>query len=127
MLMMLTYWAEAYILSRKHTTLLFASKEIGQKVRADKIQNIFMSRDQNAGQSHKTDNSSFERVEQLRYLGTTTKNQNSIPEEIMGRFKSGNTCYHSVQKLLSSSFLYKNIKIKIYRTIVWPVVLRIWV
>jgi len=64
--------------------LLFASKEIGLEVRADKIQNIFMSCDQNAGQSHKTDNSSFERVEQLRYLGTTTKNQNPIPEEIMG-------------------------------------------
>ena len=39
-----------------------------------------MSRDQNAGQSHsiKTDNSSIERVEELKYLGTTLTNQNSI-------------------------------------------------
>jgi hypothetical protein len=39
-----------------------------------------MSQDQNAGQSHsiKTDNSSIERVEELKYLGTTLTNQNSI-------------------------------------------------
>jgi hypothetical protein len=39
------------------------------------------------------------------------------------RLKSGNACYHSVQSLLSSSLLSKNLKIKIYRTIILPVVL----
>ena len=37
--------------------------------------------------------------------------------------KSGNACYHSVQNLLSSSLLSKNLKIKVYRTIILPVVL----
>jgi len=37
--------------------------------------------------------------------------------------KSGNACYHSAQNLLSSSLLSKNLKIKIYRTIILPVVL----
>ena len=32
-------------------------------------------------------------------------------------------CYHSMQNLLSSNLLSKNIKIKIYRTIILPVVL----
>jgi hypothetical protein len=50
-------------------------------------------------------------------------NQNSIWEEIKGRLKSGNACYHSVQNILSSSSLSKNLKIKIYRTIILPVVL----
>ena len=36
---------------------------------------------------------------------------------------SGNTCYHSVQNLLSSRLLSKNLKIKIFRTIILPVVL----
>jgi hypothetical protein len=36
---------------------------------------------------------------------------------------SGNACYHSVQNLLSSRLLSKNIKIRIYRTIILPVVL----
>ena len=78
----------------------------------------------NAGRSHniKTDNSPFEWVEQFKCMGKTLTNQNSIQEEIKSRLKSGNACYHSVQNLLSSSLLSKNIKIKIYRTILLPVV-----
>ena len=62
-------------------------------------------------------------MEQFTYLGTTLKNQNSIQEDIKSRLKSGNACYHSVQNVLSSSLLSKNIKIKIYKTIILPVVL----
>ena len=54
-------------------------------------------------------------------FGTTLTNQNSIQKEIKSRLKSGNACYYSVQNLLSSSFLSRNIKI--YRTIILPVVL----
>jgi len=71
----------------------------------------------------KTDNSSCERVEEFRYLGTSLTNQNSIRKEIKSRLKVGNACYHLVQNLLSSSLLYKKLKIKIYRTIILPVVL----
>ena len=71
----------------------------------------------------KVDNSSIERVDEFKYLGTTLTNQNSIQEEIKSRVKLGNACYHSVQKVLSSSLLSKNLKIKIYKTIILPVVL----
>jgi len=69
------------------------------------------------------DNSTLERVEEFKYLGTTLANQDSIAEEIKSRMRSGNACYHSVQNLLSSRLLSKNLKIKIYRTIIFPVVL----
>ena len=69
------------------------------------------------------DNSTFERVEEFKYMGTTLTKQNSILEEIKSRLRSGNACYYSVQNLLSSRLLSKNLKIKIYRTIILPVVL----
>jgi hypothetical protein len=59
----------------------------------------------------KTDNSSFEKVEEFKYLGANLTNQNSIQEEIKSRLKSGNACYHSVQNLLSSGLLSKNLKV----------------
>ena len=56
-------------------------------------------------------------------MGTTLTNQNSIAEEIKSRLRLGNACYHSAQNLLSSRLLSKNLKIKIYRTVILPVVL----
>ena len=76
-----------------------------------KTKYMVMSRDQNAGRIHsvRIDNSTFDRVEELKYLGTTLTNQNSIAEEIKSRLRSGNACYHSVQNLLSSRLLSKNL------------------
>jgi len=62
-------------------------------------------------------------MEEFKYLATTLTDQNSIQEEINSRLKLGNACYHSVQSLLSSRLLSKNLKIKIYKTIILPVVL----
>ena len=71
----------------------------------------------------KIDNSTFQRVEQFKYLGTALTNLNYIQEETKSKLKSGNTCYHSVQNLLSSSLLSKNLQIKTHRTIILPLVL----
>ena len=65
------------------------------------------------------DNRSFERVEEFKYLGT----KNSLQEEIKSRLKLGNACYYSVQNILSCSLLSRNLKMKIYRTIILPVIL----
>ena len=72
---------------------------------------MVMSRDQTAERIHsvRTDNSTFERVEGFKYLGTTLTNKNYTAEEIKSRLRSGNACYHSVQNLLSSRLLSKNV------------------
>ena len=108
--------------------LVAATKEIGLEVNAHKTKYMTVSRDQNAGRIHsmEIDNISIERVEEFKYLGTTLTDQNSIQEEIKRRLKSGNVCYYSVQNLLSSRLLSKSLKIKIYRTIILPVVLYGW-
>jgi hypothetical protein len=68
-------------------------------------------------------NNFFKMVEDFKYLGTTETNQNYIHEEIKSRLKSGNACYYSVQILLYSVLLSRNLKTKINRTIILPVVL----
>ena len=64
------------------------------------------------------DNSSFERVEEFKYLRITLTYQDSIQEEIKSRLKLG-----QVQNILSSTLLSKNLKIKIYKIIFLPVVM----
>ena len=135
----LVYADDVYILGESvHTVnenaeaLILSSKENELEVNADKTKYMVMSRGQNAGRSHvmETDNSSFERVEEFKYLGTTLTNKNSIQEEIKSRLKLGNACYYSVQNLFSSSLLSKKLKIKIYIYIVlygcetWSLTLR---
>ena len=87
-----------HILKENAEALVATTGEIGLEVSADKTKCMVMSRDQNAGriQSVRIDNSTFERVEEFKYLGTNLTNQNSIPEEIKSRLRSGNACYHSV-------------------------------
>jgi hypothetical protein len=76
---------------------------------------MLLSRHQNEGQNHniKIGDGSFENVAQLKYLGTTVTNQNLIHKEIKRRLISDNARYHSVQNLLSSRLLTRNVKIRI--------------
>jgi hypothetical protein len=86
---------------------------------------MLLSRHQNAGQNRniEIENRWFENVSQFKYLGTTVTNQNLIQGEIKRRLSSGNACYHSVQNLLSSRLLSENLKMRIYKTIILPVIL----
>jgi hypothetical protein len=105
--------------------LLDASKEVGLEVNPEKTKYVLMSRSQKIGQkrSIKIVNRSFEDVAKFKYLGTTLTDQNWMYKEIKSRLNSGNACCHSVHSLLSSRLLSGNVKVKIYKTVILPVVL----
>jgi hypothetical protein len=67
-------------------------------------------------------NRSFEDVAKFRSQRTALTDQNCMHEEINSRLNSENACYHSVQSFLFC-LLSTNIKFKIYKTIILPVVL----
>ena len=101
------------------------SEENGLEVNVDKTKYMVMSGDQNEGWSHniKIDNTSFGRAKEFKYFWKNLAQKKCIQEEIKSRLKSRNACYHLVQNVLCSSLLFKNIKIKIYRTVMLRVVL----
>jgi hypothetical protein len=112
-------------INKNPETLIDATKEVGLEVNAEKTKYMLLSRHQNVGKNHdiKIANRSFENVAQFRHLGTIVTNQNLIQMEIKRRLYSGNACCQRFQNLLSSLTLTKIIKIRIYRTIILPVVL----
>jgi hypothetical protein len=108
------------IINKNTQILIDASKEVGLEVNVEKTKYILVSRDQNACQIReiKIGNRSLENVSQFEYLGPTVTNQNLIQAEIKRRLNSVNACYHSVQNLLFSRLLSKNVKVSIYKTII---------
>ncbi|KAJ4436577.1 hypothetical protein ANN_16610 [Periplaneta americana] len=111
---------------RENTEILLeASKAIGLEVNPEKTKYMIMSRDQNIVRNGniKIGDLSFEEVEKFKYLGATVTNINDTREEIKRRINMGNACYYSVEKFLLSSLLSKNLKVRIYKTVILPVVL----
>jgi len=68
-------------------------------------------------------NKSSKCVEKFKYQNTAVTNQNYLHEKIKSSFNSGNSCYHLVQNLLSSSLISKNMKIEMFKNIISPLVL----
>ena len=71
-----TLGGSIHTIEKNAEALVVASKEIGLEVNADKTKCMIMSQDKNEGRSHsiKIDSSSFERLEEFKYLGTILTN-----------------------------------------------------
>jgi hypothetical protein len=110
-------------IKKKTEALLDVSKEVGLEVNSEKTEYMLTSQSE-MGQKHsiKIANRSFEDVERFKHLRTTLTDQNCMHERIKSRLNWGNACYHSVQSFLSC-LLSRNLKVKIYKTIILPVVL----
>jgi hypothetical protein len=82
-------------INKNTQALIDTFKQVGLEVNTERTKHMLLSRHQNSGKIH----------------------------NIKRRMNSDNACYQSVQNLLSSRLLSKNVKIRIYKTIILPVVL----
>ena len=105
--------------------LLNACKDVGLAVNTVKTKYMAVGRIRGmmADEHISIGSNSHEKMKTFKYFASLLTNQNSIQEEIKCRVKAGNSCYYSVQTLFSFRLLSKNLKIKIYKTIILPVVL----
>jgi hypothetical protein len=94
-------------------------------VNSEKTKYVLTSLSQKVGKKHsiKIANRYFEDGAKFKYQGTTLTDQNHMHEEIKSRLNSGNACCRLVQSLLSSRLSCRKLKVKIYKTIILPVVL----
>jgi hypothetical protein len=119
---LLAYTDDVNLLGDNIGTLIDASMEVGLEIKVEKTKYILLSHHQNVAQNQdiKIVNRSLENMSEFKYLGAIVINQNLIQEKIKRRLNSGNSCYHSVQNILSYHLLSKNLKIIIYKTIILP-------
>ena len=87
-------------------------KGIGLAVNTRKIKDIEIGRhrDMIANEHIRIGSNSYEKVKTCKYLGSLVTN--SIQKEIKCRLKAGNSCYYSVQTLLSSCLPLRIRKLK---------------
>jgi hypothetical protein len=64
----------------------------------------------------------FEHVKEFSYLGSQVNQTNSISSEIQTRILRGKRCYHAYGKLMKSRALNRSSKLKIYKSLIRPVV-----
>jgi hypothetical protein len=106
-------------------TLVAACSEIGLQVNVEKTKYMITSRnaEEEGNRNITINNMTIEKVNKFKYLGAYITSRNEVAEEIKSRLVSGNACFFSVQKLLASRLISRKLKLKLYRTVILPVIL----
>jgi hypothetical protein len=96
---------------------------VGLNINEDKTKYMQIKRTGTKDITHlQIDNFGFENVENFNYLGSILNADNKMNIEIAERIVKGNKAYYANSKLIKSKFLKRNTKMKIYKTIIIPVV-----
>jgi hypothetical protein len=105
--------------------LIGSSKEVGLEVNTEKTNLMCLHQNPVQQQQIKTVNRCLENVTKFKYenLGTTVINRNLILEKMERSLYWRSACCYSVRNLISSHLLFKNIKIKLYKIIILPLIL----
>jgi hypothetical protein len=96
---------------------------VGLNINEDKTKYMQIKRTGTKATTHlKFDNFSFEHVENFNYLGSILNADSKMNIEIAERIAKGNKAYCANAKLIKPKFLKRHTKMKIYKTIIRPVV-----
>jgi len=110
-------------LKRTTEKLIDAAKKIGLFINENNIKFIIISRTEQPQNEITIKNLSFERARSFKYLGADINSQVDSHEEIHRKITAGNKCYFSSVQLFKSKKLSRRTKIRLYKTLVRPVVL----
>lgn len=98
--------------------------KLGLRINDQKTEYMIMKRNIHVNENRSPliiDKYTFERGELFKFLGVMINEQNQREVEIKVRIQNANKVYYSLQFLLGSKFLTRNTKLKIYNTVIRPV------
>lgn len=96
--------------------------KVGLSINWEKTKYLKMTRRRQGGLDLEINGNRVENVESFKYLGSTLTADNSVKHEIKARVAAGGRCYFAFKKLFSSNILHKEAKLRIYKTVIRPVV-----
>ncbi|KAI5737941.1 hypothetical protein M8J77_000982 [Diaphorina citri] len=100
------------------------AEKVGLKMNTDKTKFMHVSKIRSMTSTTVTiNNHRFERVTDFKYLGANINENNRIEPEVNNRMNNANRSLYSMNKMLTSKKISKNAKIKMYTTIIQPVLL----
>jgi hypothetical protein len=101
-----------------------ATGEIGLQVNQTKTKYMFSSRTRELREGHsiQMNESNYEKCKSFKYLGKLVTTDNKTNKAIKARIAAGNRSYFALLRVFKSRSLSRNLKIKVYRSVVKPVV-----
>ena len=111
-------------LSRAFAVFRQAAENIGLKVNEAKTKVMHCRRGEVFQEgSEEIGGLNIERVESFTYLGSVLTPKNEIAVEVACRIRSATRAYHSLKSLLKSRLLSRRTKLRIYLTMIVPVLM----
>ena len=98
------------------------ASKFGLLISENKTKYMKCTRKQLKGNTLEIDAMSFESVQSFKYRGSVVNQNNTIEEEIKERLIAGNQAFYANQKMLQSKLLSRKSKLKLYWTLIRPLV-----
>ncbi|KAL1462186.1 hypothetical protein WDU94_014046 [Cyamophila willieti] len=105
-------------------TLVEEASPVGLEINVGKTKYMYFTREERR-RKEKLDigEDKYERVDKFRYLGSNLDEKNRMEEEILEKIKIGNRTRFALKKMMSSKLLSRTSKVRIYKSLILPVLL----